>query len=67
MQCVAQCRDPEGKTSGRDMDAEQIYVKPGAKAAEGSKAVSVDTSEAEGKKDAPEVSATEPAPEEAGA
>ena len=30
MQCVAQCRDPEGKTSGRDMEAEQIYVKPRA-------------------------------------
>ena len=32
MQCVAQCRDPEGKTSGRDMEAEQIYVKPGTEA-----------------------------------
>lgn len=25
MQCIAQCRDPEGKTSGRDMDADRIW------------------------------------------
>ena len=25
MQCIAQCRDSEGKTSGRDMDADRIW------------------------------------------
>jgi hypothetical protein len=39
MQCVAQCRDPEGKTSGRDKEAQQIYVKPEADASTAEAAV----------------------------